>query len=93
MTVANGTNCGDNPPAAGATATFTNPPLADIIVAYRDGGSGETSLTSIDCAGLGASPDALDSPALTGWDQSATHLDIPIDPSPRTITCTIVIDP
>jgi Prealbumin-like fold domain len=93
VTVVNGTNCTDALPGAGATATFTNPPLADIIVAYRDGGSGETSLTSIDCAGLGATPDTLDSPALSGWDASATHLGIPIDPSPRTITCTIVIDP
>jgi Prealbumin-like fold domain len=93
VTVANGTNCGANPPASTATATFTNPPLADIIIAYRDGGSGETSLTSIDCEGLGTSPDALDDPALSGWDESATHLGIPIDPSPRTITCQIVIDP
>ena len=29
----------------------------------------------------------------TGWDDSVTHEDIRIDPSPRTVTCTIVIDP
>ena len=95
VTVVNGTNCTDaaKAPGAGATATFTNPPLADIIVAYKDGGSGETSLTSIDCAGLGTTPDTLDTSPLSGWDESATHLGIPIDPSPRTITCTLVIDP
>lgn len=32
VTVVAGTNCSDNPPAAAATATFTNPPLADIQV-------------------------------------------------------------
>ncbi|HEX5938206.1 MAG TPA: SpaA isopeptide-forming pilin-related protein [Actinomycetota bacterium] len=93
VTVVDDTDCGENLPAAGATATFTNPPLSDIIVAFRDGGSGETSLTSIDCEGLGDSPDDLDADALTGWDDSVTHEDIAIDPSPRTITCEIVIDP
>jgi Prealbumin-like fold domain len=32
VTVVAGTNCSDNPPPAAATATFTNPPLADIQV-------------------------------------------------------------
>ena len=45
VTVVTGTNCSDNLPGAGATATFTNPPLADIQVSFRDGGSGETALT------------------------------------------------
>jgi hypothetical protein len=89
VTVAAGTNCTDNPPGAGATATFTNAPLADIQVNFRDGGSGETSATSITCD-AGTTPDTT--PA-TGWDDSVTHHDIPIDPSPVTITCEIVIDP
>jgi hypothetical protein len=55
-----------------------------------DGGSGETSATSIVCDNTGTTPDTT--PA-TGWDDSVTHEDIRIDPSPRTITCTIVIDP
>ncbi|HSK28264.1 MAG TPA: SpaA isopeptide-forming pilin-related protein, partial [Jiangellales bacterium] len=93
VTVVNGTNCTDNLPTGAAVATFVNAPLADIQVNFRDGGSGETSLTSIDCAGLGAAPDALDSTPATGWDDSVTHEDIAIDPSPRTIVCTIVIDP
>ena len=92
-TVVAGTNCGDNPPTGTGVVTFVNVPLADIQVNYRDGGSGETSLTSIDCTGLGASPDALDATPATGWDASVTHEDIGIDPSPRTITCTIIIDP
>ena len=45
VTVVNGTNCTDNLPGEGATATFTNPPLSDIQVNFRDGGSGETSAT------------------------------------------------
>ncbi len=92
-TVVAGTNCGANPPTGAAVVTFVNVPLADIQVNYRDGGSGETSLTSIDCAGLGATPDALDATPASGWDASVTHEDIGIDPSPRSITCTIVIDP
>ena len=34
-----------------------------------------------------------DTTPATGWDDSVTHEDIRIDPSPRTIICTIVIDP
>jgi hypothetical protein len=93
VTVVEGTNCGDNPPGDGATATFTNPPFSDIQVNFRDGGSEETTVTSIDCGGLGGTPDALDDPATSGWDASVTHEDVPIDPSPRTINCEIVIDP
>jgi hypothetical protein len=89
-TVVTGTNCTDNPPTGSAVVTFTDPPLADIQVNFRDGGSGETSATSIVCDNTGTTPDTT--PA-TGWDDSVTHEDIRIDPSPRTITCTIVIDP
>jgi hypothetical protein len=89
-TVVTGTNCTDNPPTGSAVVTFTDPPLADIQVNFRDGGSGETSATSIVCDNTGTTPDTT--PA-TGWDDSVTHEDIRIDPSPRTVTCTIVIDP
>ena len=92
-TVVAGTNCTSPLPSGTAVVTFVNPPLADIQVNYRDGGSGETSLTSIDCSGLGTSPDTLDATPATGWDASATHEDIAINPSPRIITCTIEIDP
>jgi Prealbumin-like fold domain len=93
VTVSVGTNCTDNQPTGTGVATFTNPPLADIQVNFRDGGSGETSVTSIDCAGLGTTPDTPDATPATGWGTSVTHEDISIDPSPRTIVCTIVIDP
>src|SRR5215207_5373828 len=89
-TVVTGTNCTDNQPTGTGVVTFTNAPLADIQVNFRDGGSGETSATSITCDNTDTSPDTT--PA-TGWDDSVTHEDIPIDPSPRTITCTIEIDP
>jgi hypothetical protein len=90
VTVVTGTNCTNNQPTGTGVATFTNPPLADIQVNFRDGGSGETSATSITCANTGTTPDTA--PA-TGWDDSVTHEGISIDPSPRTVTCTIVIDP
>ncbi len=89
-TVVAGTNCGGNPPTGTAVVTFTDPPLADIQVNFRDGGSGDTSLDSMSCTNAGT-PDSTTPPS--GWDDSVTHEDIPIDPSPRTITCTIVIDP
>jgi hypothetical protein len=101
-TVVAGTDCdtsaGNNDPGAGATVTFTNPPLADIQVSFRDGGSGETFLTTtgtepngISCTGAGTTPDTTQTP--TDWDSSVTHEGIAIDPSPKTITCTIEIDP
>jgi hypothetical protein len=89
-TVVTGTNCTDNQPTGAGVVTFTNAPLADIQVNFRDGGSGETSATSITCANTGTTADTT--PA-SGWDDSVTHEDISIDPSPRTITCTIEIDP
>jgi hypothetical protein len=89
-TVVAGTNCTDNQPTGTGVVTFTNAPLADIQVNYRDGGSGETSVTSITCENTGTTADTT---AATGWDDSVTHTDIAIDPSPRTITCTIIIDP
>ena len=66
---------------------FTNPPLGDIQVNFRDGGSGETSAT-IDCE----PPAGVDTPDATpaiGWDTSVTHEDLP----PDTYVCTIVLDP
>ncbi|WP_350275285.1 prealbumin-like fold domain-containing protein [Kribbella sp. HUAS MG21] len=84
-----GTNCTANEPAAADTAVFTNAPLADIQVNVRDGGSGETSADSITCT---AGTTTSTTPP-SGWDSSITNTGIPIDPSPRTITCTIVIDP
>jgi hypothetical protein len=93
-TVEAGTNCTDNQPDAANVATFTNAPLADIQVNFRDGSSTETSATSIDCAPAGGSnmtPSSTTPP--TDWDDSATFEDLSIDPSPRTFNCTVIIDP
>jgi hypothetical protein len=87
VTVANGTNCTDNLPAASATATFTDPPLSDIQVNFKDDGSGETSATSITCDN---STGTGDDTAATGWDASHTVTGVE---APTTIHCTIVIDP
>ena len=86
VTVVSGTNCTDNQPGAGATATFTNPPLSDIQVNFRDGGSGETSavITCDNTTGTGS-----DTPA-TGWDTSRTVTGVN---APTTVHCTIEIDP
>jgi Prealbumin-like fold domain len=86
VTVVSGTNCAGSPPGAGATATFTNPPLSDIQVNFRDGGSGETSAT-ITCdntTGSGSTTPA------TGWDTSLTVTGVE---APTDIHCTISIDP
>ncbi|MFK4084534.1 prealbumin-like fold domain-containing protein [Kribbella sp. NPDC020789] len=84
-----GTDCTANKPVAASTAVFVNAPLADIQVNVRDGGSGETSADSITCT---AGTTTSTTPP-TGWDSSITNTGIAIDPSPRTIVCTIVIDP
>jgi hypothetical protein len=86
VTVVNGTDCDTSLPGAGATATFTNPPLSDIQVNFRDGGSLETSAT-ITCDD---STGTADDSAASGWDTShtVTGLEAPTD-----IHCTISIDP
>jgi hypothetical protein len=86
VTVANGTDCTSNLPGAGATATFTNPPLSDIQVNFRDGGSGETSATITCDNSTGTGSDA----AASGWDTSRTVTGVE---APTTINCTIEIDP
>ena len=93
-TVVTGTNCGDNLPTTSGLLTFVDPPLADIQVNFRDGGSGETDVTSINCQPQGGSnmtPSSTTAPP--GWDDSATFEDLVINPSPRTFNCTVVIDP
>ena len=82
-----GTNCSDNQPPDADSAVFTNPPLSDIQVNFRDGGSGETSAT-IECEPP-AGADTQDDPATAGWDTSVTHEGL----TPGTYVCTVVIDP
>jgi len=86
VTVVNGTNCTDNLPAAAGTATFTDPPLSDIQVNFRDGGSGQTHGT-ISCDNATGTPTHIPP---TGWDTSTTVTGVE---APTTVTCTIVIDP
>jgi Prealbumin-like fold domain len=86
VTVVNGTNCGLNPPGAGATATFTNPPLSDIQVNFRDGGSGETSAV-ISCDNTTGTTSTT--PA-SGWTTTETNTGVE---APTVVTCTITIDP
>jgi hypothetical protein len=89
-TVMAGTNCTDNPPAAADTASFTNAPLADIQVRFRDGGSGETFLEEdLVCTATTGDASTADT---EGWDDTLTITDIEID-GIVTIECTIVIDP
>lgn len=84
--VVGGTNCSTNLPAESATAVFTDPPLSDIQVNFRDGGSGETSAT-IDCDNTtGTSSSAGPSE----WDLSKTVKDVT---APTDVHCTIAIDP
>jgi hypothetical protein len=73
--------------------TFTNPPLYDLQVNFRDGGSGETSAT-ISCPAV-EPPDSTTPPA--GWGNnpppsgsSKTYLN---EEAPQTVVCTIEVDP
>jgi hypothetical protein len=85
-TVVAGTNCDANLPSGSAVVSFTDPPLSDIQVNFRDGGSGETSAT-IDCDN---STGDSDTTATTGWDTSETVTGVE---APTTVHCTIEIDP
>jgi hypothetical protein len=82
-------SCADK--ASTPDATFVNIPLADIQIRFRDAGSGETFLDQpLDCDNSTGTESTADT---TGWDDTLTIEDIEVDPSPITITCTIVIDP
>jgi Prealbumin-like fold domain len=89
-TVVVGTDCGSNKPTSGI-ATFTNDPLAEIQVNFKDLGSGETNVagTTITCAegAMTLTPSSTTPPS--GWHKSATHTNL----DPGTYVCTVVIDP
>jgi hypothetical protein len=85
------TNCSSNPPSGSGVVIFTNPPLADIQVNFRDGGSGETKLAE-DLACNNPSGDSSTTPA-SGWEKSLTVTGIKAGATTITITCTIKIDP
>lgn len=76
------------------TVTFTNPPLFDIQVNFKDGGSGETSIgpgtAVIDC---NTTTGTESTTAATGWDESLTVTGVRLTSATMTITCTIPVDP
>lgn len=86
-----GTNCTNNLPTALNSASFSNPPLANIRVQFVDGGSGETALDApLDCdntTGVDTTP------TVAGWDNTLLITGVEAGSSVVTITCTIAIDP
>jgi len=74
-------------------ATFTNVPLGEITTGYNDGGSNETSATSITCAPQGgadltAQPEASDDD-IPDYDADSSFTVT----APGTYVCTVVVDP
>jgi hypothetical protein len=90
VVVDNTAKCSDVP-YVGETKGFTDTPLADIQVRFRDGGSGETAL--VDPLSCTSSTGTDSSDDTTGWDDTLTRTGIKIGSTEVTITCTIKIDP
>lgn len=76
------------------SATFTNPPLFDIQVNFRDGGSGDTAIgpapAVIDCDTTTGTESTTDA---TGWSDTLTVNGVRLTSATMTITCTIPVDP
>ena len=90
VTVDNNASCSDTT-YVGELAAFTDTPLADIQVRFRDGGSGETALAeAISCTNATGTSSTTDT---TGWDDTLTVSGIQVTSSVVTVTCTIKIDP
>jgi hypothetical protein len=90
-TVTAGTDCDENEPSGTGEVTFTNPPLADIQVRFRDGGSEEVALDEpLDCDNATGTDDSTDT---TDWDDTLTVTGVEAGSSVVTVTCTIKIDP
>jgi uncharacterized repeat protein (TIGR01451 family) len=75
-------------------ATFSNSPLGEITAGYNDGGSNETSATSITCKLSGAATDLTaqaeaSDDDITGYDLDKTFTVT----APATYVCTVVVDP
>jgi hypothetical protein len=105
VTVVGGTNCdtgaGANPPGAGATATFHDPPLADVQIRWKDDGSGELSLdgtvaNGLSCTAGSATTGTQDRTDTTGWKNTllVPNIQVTSGSTPNvTLTCTVKIDP
>jgi hypothetical protein len=91
VTVDNNAKCSDSP-YVGESIEFSDTPLADIQVRFRDGGSLETALDeALSCDNATGTPSSADT---TGWDDTLTVTGVKVDGSAViTITCTIKIDP
>ena len=90
VTVDNSAKCSDSPYVGEGPLNFTDTPVADIQVRFRDGGSGETHLDgSISCDNTTGTPSNADT---SGWDDTHTVTGIKVD-GKVTITCTIPADP
>jgi hypothetical protein len=89
---ANGAKCSDST-YTGASQAFTDTPLSDIQVNFKDDGSGETngSGTSISCDN--GTNGTTSTTAATGWDKSVTVTGIKTGSTDTVIHCTITIDP
>jgi hypothetical protein len=85
VTVDNNASCSDTT-YVGEAISFSDTPLADIQVRFRDGGSGTTSAT-ISCDNATGSTSTT---GTTGWDTTKTVTGIK---APTVIHCTINIDP
>jgi hypothetical protein len=90
VTVDSNAKCSDSPYVGEGPLNFTDTPVADIQVRFRDGGSGETHLDgSISCDNATGTASNADT---TGWDDTHTVTGIKVD-GKVTITCTIPADP
>jgi hypothetical protein len=90
VNVNNNAACDDDP-YVGESIGFTDTPTSDIQVRFRDGGSGETSLSqALSCTNATGTSSTADT---TGWDDTLTVSGIKVDSNTVTVTCTIVIDP
>ena len=95
VTVDNNASCSDAT-YVGESKAFTDTPLADIQVRFKDGGSGETALdgaatSALTCNNATGTSNRDDT---AGWDDTLTVSGIKVDGvAVITVTCTIKIDP
>jgi hypothetical protein len=95
VTVDNNANC-TAATYAGESKGFTDTPLADVQVRFKDGGSGETALDGAATSALTCnnSTGTSNRDDTTGWDDTLTVTGIKVDGvAVITVTCIIKIDP
>jgi hypothetical protein len=89
---ANGAACSDST-YIGASKAFTDSPLSDVQVNFKDDGSGETnnSGTTISCDN--GTNGTTSTTAASGWQKSVTVTGVKTGSTDTVIHCTITIDP